>query len=638
MEITSLDMSILMEDLEKLEGGHVQKVYQRDDELSIEIYIGGEGKKRLIIGTSYCFLSKYKRDNPTRPPGFAMELRKHLGKLDQVEQRGFDRILELESGDVKLVCEIFGRGNFILVKDGKIIGAFRQEEWADRDILVGEPYKYPEPTDDPRQMDSYVENLEDGEVVRRIASDLSLGGTYAEEICHRTGVEKTKNVEDLPEKDREKLDREINNIIENERYPVGYYKEKDPVRPSPFKLETYSDHREEEFESFSESMDQHFYRKEKRQEEKEKEEAYQEKKEGLERQKQQMQRKIDGLKKSSEQKREDAERIYENYEILERIKRHLENGIEKHGFDKTQELISEKKQEEDVPEEIERINTVNKQDEFVSVDLEDGSLKIYLFQDLEATASKFYDKAKESESKIQSAEKALKDVKEDIDNLEKEEIDLDEMMEDKTREREKKWFEKYRWFYSSEGFLVICGRDVQTNEMVVKKHMEKNDLYLHADFDGGPSVVIKDGQEAGEQTLEEAAKAAVTFTKTWKAGIGADDVYYVDPDQVTEDPESGEYREKGSFIIRGDRTYMRNVSVEAAIGPYELEEDQWVPMCGPKKAVEENCPETVEMKPGHTKKSDTAKEIRSKLNDDGYSLDLDYIIRAMPPGETEVKG
>ncbi|MFB6182509.1 MAG: NFACT family protein, partial [Candidatus Nanohaloarchaea archaeon] len=123
MEITSLDLSILQQEFNDLEEGHVQKVYQRDDELTLEIYIPGKEKKRLIIGSSHAFISKYKRDNPKRPPGFCMELRKHLGKVDEINQKGFDRILEVKSGEYTLICELFGKGNFILTKENQIIGA-----------------------------------------------------------------------------------------------------------------------------------------------------------------------------------------------------------------------------------------------------------------------------------------------------------------------------------------------------------------------------------------------------------------------------------------------------------------------------------------------------------------------------------
>jgi predicted ribosome quality control (RQC) complex YloA/Tae2 family protein len=632
MELTSLDLSILMEEFRELEDGHVQKVYQRGEELTIEIYIPGDGKKRLLLGTDRAFLTKYKRDNPTRPPGFCMELRKHLGHIEEVNQRGFDRILELKSGDTKLICELFGKGNFILTEEGKIIGALREEEWADREIRVGLEYEYPEPTTDPRDIEDFFQIMdENSEVVREIASKLSFGGTYAEEALKRANVEKNTVIEDLDEERREKISREIQKMLNSAKKPEPklYLDGKEPVRSSPFPLEKYADSEEIEFEKFSEAIDEFYYRNKHLEEKRKKEEAYQEKKEGLERQKQQQERKIEGLEKSAEQNREKAEKIYENYQLLEQLKRKMEKAIDEHGWDQTKEKL-----EEAETEASEKISGINEQENFISVDVGEENLKVYLNQDLEATASQYYDKAKNSEEKIEAAKEALEETKKQLDDLEKEEIQTEEVLEDKTEKRKKKWFEKYRWFYSSKGNLVLAGRDAQTNDMLVKKHMQGGDQYFHADFDGAPSVVLKKGQEADEEVWEEAAKAAVTFSKTWKAGIGADDVYTVEPDQVTQNPESGEYLEKGAFVIRGNREYMRNVSVEAWIGPYEIEDGKFVPMAGPEKAVKENCPEALELKPGHKKKSDLAKDIKSRLQE--YELDLDYTVRVLPPGESDI--
>ena len=633
MELTSLDLSILVEEFSELEDGHVQKVYQRGEELTLEIYVPGEGDRRLIIGTDRVFLSKYKRENPMRPPGFCMELRKHLGRIDEIKQRGFDRILEIKSGDTKLVLELFGKGNFILLDGEKIIGALREEDWADREIRVGKKYQYPEPTTDPRDLENFLEIMDsESEIVREIASKLSFGGTYAEEVLKRANIQKDTIIEDLDDTRREKISEEIQEMLDSAESPepILYMDGEDPVRSSPFPLEKYADNESIEFEDFSEAIDEFYYREKTLQEKREKEEAYQEKKEGIKRQKQQQERKIQGLKKSAEQNREKAEKIYENYQLLDEIKRKIESAIDEFGSDKTLEKL-----EEAETEASEKISSLNQQDEFISVDTGSENLKVFLFQDLEATASQYYDKAKNSEEKIESAEKALKETEKQLEELEKEEIDTEEVLEDKTEKRKKKWFEKYRWFRSSEDFLVLIGRDAQTNDMLVKKHMQDNDLYFHADFDGAPSVVVKEGQNAGEKTRLEAAKAAVTFSKTWKAGIGADTVFYVDPEQVTQEPESGEYLEKGAFVVRGDREYMRNVSVEAWIGPYEVEEEKFIPIVGPEEAVKKHCPEAIALKPGHTKKSDLAKTVRSRLEE--YDLDLDYIIRALPPGESEIK-
>ncbi len=628
MELTSLDLSILMEDFKELEDGHVQKVYQRGEELTLEVYIPGEGKERLIVGTSHAFLSKYKRDNPMKPPGFCMELRKHLGKIDEIEQQGFDRLLEIKSGDVKLICEIFGKGNFILVKEDKIIGALRQEDWADRSIEVGEKYVYPKPTADPRETDDIFEELQEGEIVRRLASDLSLGGKYAEEICRRTDIEKTKEVEELSEDEKKRIRIEAENLIEKERSPILYSEDEMPQRAAPFPLETYEEMEKEWFDSFSESLDEYYYRREKKEEERKKREAFEEKKEGIERQLQQQERKIEGLNRSAEENREKAEIIYENYGTLHEIQKAVEKGVKEHEWSEVREKFRESEDEL-----TEKVKGFNEQERFVTAEVEGKNIKLTLGEDLEAIASNYYDKAKESESKIENAKKAKEETEKQLEELNEESIELDEVMEDKTEKREKKWFEKYRWFHSSEGYLVLAGRDSNTNDMLVKKHMEDNDLYFHADFDGAPCVVVKEGQECGEATREEAAKAAVTFTKTWKAGIGADDVYYVDPEQVTQNPESGEYLAKGAFVIRGERNYMRNMSVEASIGTQEIDGVK-VPMCGPETAIKKNCGEHVNLKPGHTKKSEIAKKIQGRLDKE---LDLDYIVRSLPPGKSDIK-
>ncbi|MFB6181123.1 MAG: NFACT family protein, partial [Candidatus Nanohalobium sp.] len=328
MELTSLDLSILEDDFKELEEGHIQKVYQRGQELTLEVYVHGEGKKRLIVGTSHAFISKYKRDNPMKPPGFCMELRKHLSRVDSIEQKGFDRILEIESGEHTLICELFGKGNFILLKDDKIIGALREEEWADREIRVGNEYKYPEPTKDPRGQENFVEGLEEGEIVRKIAAGLSLGGTYAEEICARAEIDKHREKSSLDNSEKQKINKELEKLFKKAENPDPMlYKDGEKMeRATPFPLETYEEYDSESFEKFSEALDEFFYRKEQRKEEREKRKAYRERKKGLERQLEQQERKKEGLKKSAEQNREKAELVYENYQLLEEIQEAVKKG------------------------------------------------------------------------------------------------------------------------------------------------------------------------------------------------------------------------------------------------------------------------------------------------------------------------
>lgn len=39
-------------------------------------------------------------------------------------------------------------------------------------------------------------------------------------------------------------------------------------------------------------------------------------------------------------------------------------------------------------------------------------------------------------------------------------------------------------------YLVISGRDAQQNELIVKRYLRKNDIYVHADLHGASSCVV----------------------------------------------------------------------------------------------------------------------------------------------------
>ena len=99
--------------------------------------------------------------------------------------------------------------------------------------------------------------------------------------------------------------------------------------------------------------------------------------------------------------------------------------------------------------------------------------------------------------------------------------------------RKKKWYEKFRWFVSSEGFLCIGGRDATTNDILVKKHMEKGDLVFHTQLAGSPFFIIKsEGKKIGKKTIEEAAQATASYSRAWKHGFTVTEVYYITPEQV----------------------------------------------------------------------------------------------------------
>src|SRR5438552_2081362 len=159
------------------------------------------------------------------------------------------------------------------------------------------------------------------------------------------------------------------------------------------------------------------------------------------------------------------------------------------------------------------------------------------------------------------------------------------------------WFEAYRWALSSDGHLTLGGRDARTNDQLVKKHLKEGDRYAHADIHGAPSTVIKDGARAPETTLREACEFALAYSKAWSAGLASGSAYWVLPEQVSKQAESGEFLPRGAFVIRGKRNYLHDLPVQLAIGEVEIEGHRKI-MGGPVAAVAARSKRYVVLAPG----------------------------------------
>ena len=240
---------------------------------------------------------------------------------------------------------------------------------------------------------------------------------------------------------------------------------------------------------------------------------------------------------------------------------------------------------------------------------------------IEQNAQVYFEKSKKAKKKMEGAKKALAEQEKKFLAIEKQTPKAEKVV--LTESRKKHWYEKFRWFKSSEGFLVIGGRDATTNEIVIKKHAEKNDVVFHTDMAGSPFVVIKvpEGEVPGEITLQEATDFTASHSKGWKLGMASLPVFWVKPDQVTKEAQSGEYLQKGSFMIRGKTNYI-TPTMNYAVGIHES-----AVMAGPISAIKKNCEEIVELVQGNDKISEIAKKVQKKL-----PIDLDEIVRAIPPG------
>ncbi|MBU0535579.1 MAG: DUF814 domain-containing protein [Nanoarchaeota archaeon] len=264
-------------------------------------------------------------------------------------------------------------------------------------------------------------------------------------------------------------------------------------------------------------------------------------------------------------------------------------------------------------------------------------LTLDLKKSVEENASEYFEKAKKAKRKVKGAEEAVQKMYARLSKEEKRvkeaEEKRDELEAEKSRPKRKlEWYEKFRWFISSEGFLVIGGRDATTNEIIIKKHTEKNDLVFHTDMAGSPFFVIKnpDQKDIGNDTLIEVSDATCTYSRAWKLGLGTTNVFWVKPDQVSKEANPGEFMGKGAFMIRGKTNYLP-AKISLAIGVM----DDGRVMGAPVTAIKKHCKISFELMQGNEKTAAVAKKIKSKLGDN--SIDLDDIIKVIPAGGARIK-
>lgn len=120
------------------------------------------------------------------------------------------------------------------------------------------------------------------------------------------------------------------------------------------------------------------------------------------------------------------------------------------------------------------------------------------------------------------------------------------------------WFERFHWFITSENYLVISGRDMQQNELLVKRYFRRGDVYVHAELHGASSTIIKNlhpDLPVSPLSLQQAGCACVCRSKAWDQKI-VTSAWWVHHHQVSKTAPTGEYLPTGSFMIRGKKNFL----------------------------------------------------------------------------------
>ncbi|MCJ1397641.1 hypothetical protein MMC11_000837 [Xylographa trunciseda] len=179
-----------------------------------------------------------------------------------------------------------------------------------------------------------------------------------------------------------------------------------------------------------------------------------------------------------------------------------------------------------------------------------------------SNARQYYDQKKTAAVKeqktLQSSAMALKNTEKKINaDLKK---GLKQEKEVLRPVRNLHWFEKFYYFISSDGYLVLSGRDAQQNEILYKRYLKKGDVYVHADLQGAASTIIKNKASISDSpippsTLSQAGSFTVTTSSAWDSNAVMS-AWWVTADQVSKTALTGEYLTTGAFQIKGNKNFL----------------------------------------------------------------------------------
>lgn len=665
-EMTSFDVAAVVLELDQtLKNARIKNIYQTTPTtLLLKLHQPNRPPIQLLIDVGKrLHLTSYLIKTPIKPPSFCMALRKYLrnGVVEKISQHEFERIvtftIKAQTNVFQLIIELFGDGNAILVDaENTILQARFYKKMRDRNILKGEVFRYPpprgkNPLEISREQFHEIRNFGSLEIVKALTRHLSLGGIYAEEILLRAKVDKKTACQALTEQDLDRIFNELKEIAsvicEGKIKPCIIMDEKGEYTDvTPFQLQRYAHLKCKGYATFNEALDE-FYTKTAAQ--KKLEEISEKIKQELERQQRILEKQKKALEKAEKQIRYNkmiGDLIYTHFHSLQWL---MQRILEEKRKGKTWEQISSDIEREKKAglKPASLFHSLNPKLRILYVSINNETFPISLKHAVQAEASSYYMKAKKAEKKLEGIQKALKETFKKIEQLKRQATIEKEMEISKPplKMRKKAWYEKFRWFHSSDNLLVLGGKDATTNEILIKKHTEPKDVVFHSDIHGAPFVIIKTkGKPPPQQTMKEAAEFAAAYSRAWKEQLSKIDVYWVHPEQLSKTPPSRQYLKKGAFMIRGRKNYIKNVPLQIAIGIMPTKEMELKVIGGPTKAIAKHTNIYAEIVPGDTSSSELAKKLRQvwtkkapqDLREQILKIPLEEIQRFIPSGKSRM--
>ena len=634
--MTSFDIQAIVSELKgKIVGSRIDNIYQFSP---LSFLISLRPSERMIMESGRrVHLTRYEVEKPATPSLFCSILRRNLGQscIEDIEVKDFERVVKFKlsskDGAKSLVLEIFGAGNVLLLnEEERIVQALTYRRMRDRNVVRGEVYRLPPPRGISPALISLADfssiKMQKGDVARALGRILSIGSPYIEEILLRARIEKSLMAMNLTDIDIESLYSASKSLVQDlDRISSCVVTEASGewLDIVPFRLVQYSSKKNMEYQTCNEAADDYFTA-------------------------------LSAATQITMKAAVTDSRFEERKRIIEQQKEHLKN-LEAEGsknrriadllyihFQEVNELLESLLQHRERLEVALKVLSLDSEKRRVRVQLEEQEFDLDLRLSFNDNARQFYDYSKNARGKLQGVVKAIDEAEK---RFNKQDQERPQEAEHPLRiVRERAWYEKFRWARSRNGAFIVGGRDATTNEILIKKNMEPSDLVFHADFPGAPFVLLKASDiEISEGDIDDAAHLAASYSSAWQSGATFADVYWVKPEQISKEAPSGEYLTRGSFMIRGQKNFLRHIQLRISIGLLEEPEGLQV-IGGPPEATKKHTGLAVDIIPGRLTSGALAKDIRKalaskrlELRKSIIALPIEEIQRFIPAGRGEIE-
>ncbi len=551
-------------------------------------------------------------------------------RITDIKQIGSERIVNVTftglNQEYVLIGEFFGDGNILLCnKEMKILSLLHSIDVRHRKLGVGLPYVSPPASGlnvfDITQKDLAEIKSTPAVAARWIGRTLGLPTKYAEEVLRIAKVNPQKAGNTLSDEEIGKIFQATKDLIENvitgkhESYIVRNEKGAD-VYPIP--LGDLSQGNATKVSSFMEGLDILFSENLLEQ--------------GKSSQTNTVSQKIIELEHKLEEQNKAISLVKQRADDISNVAKKL-LSVASVGITSIEDAK--------IPALLQQNNsTLAREAGVLLININGDKIKINAQSSIQAIASTLFNESKKQLRAIDTIQAEKIKTEKNLEVFRKQEnVARDSVVF--TIQKKKEWYERYRWFFTSDDLLAIGGRDASSNSSVVRKHLVKGDKVFHAEIVGSPFFILKEGTEQTPSSITEVAEATVCFSRAWREGLYGLNAYWVKPEQIKTAAPTGQFIAKGSFVIDGTRNFVQVSNLQLAVGIYQ-KDDNYSLMCGPPSAIKKKCIYFVTIEPSGLEMTELAKKIRLEFlklaeNQDVIkAFSIDDFIRVLPAGDSHI--